>query len=523
VSEDDAFEARTVDLLRDESSFAADPADSLATGHILRERYILQEKLGSGGQGIVFRALDRYRASLPHMHQFVALKVVRSFGGSSEQTLNKLRRELHCAQMLSHRNIVNVYELDKDDALVFFTMELLQGETLGSLLRRLAPQGLRRSQAWQLIQQLGAGLDHAHARGVVHGDLKPANIWITQSGELRILDFGASRLTREYAADKEEQGSSPRTPAYASYEQLRGSPAEPRDDLYALACLSYQLLQGTHPFQSQPATLARQAGLFAARPSGLKNKQWQLLQMGLSWDRADRHIPVRAWMRGLVSGVPKESRLTPLQELKPALMAQRRPMFRVASASLAACLLLALGVWQLRSIAGVAPTVMPAVDAMLPALAAAAPEVAANGETPTDPPPAPSEGRASDTPPVRARKRGPLSFSLEEKSVQSGDRFVEVRVRRNRVDGDGALAWWTEPGTAKQGEDYQAQEKALWNFPQGFSTTRFYIKLRSDSARAQRSYFYVAVAQPAVGQTAARIIRQQIWLPRTLDQVQAQR
>src|ERR1700722_6638977 len=166
-----------------------DTAASISAGRILRDRYVIQERLGFGGKGTVFKALDRYRASLPDAQQHVALKALRCGGDWSEETIKELRSELHCAQMLSHRNIVNVFELDRDADVVFFTMEFLDGELLIDLIERLRPSAMQRSQAFQIIRQLGAGLEHAHERGIVHGDLNPRNILITRDGELRILGF----------------------------------------------------------------------------------------------------------------------------------------------------------------------------------------------------------------------------------------------------------------------------------------------------------------------------------------------
>ena len=96
-----------------------DIAVSISVGRVLRERYVIRERLGTGGKGAVFKALDRYRSSLPDAQQYVALKVLHSGSGFSEQSIGNLWREPHCGQLLSHRNIVNVFELDCDGDVVF--------------------------------------------------------------------------------------------------------------------------------------------------------------------------------------------------------------------------------------------------------------------------------------------------------------------------------------------------------------------------------------------------------------------
>jgi len=112
----------------------SDSISSIAVGHVLRDRYVLRERLRTGGKGAVFKALDRFRATLPETQQYVALKILHAGGDCSEQTLANLRLKFHCGQVLSHRNIVNVYELDRDGDVVFFTMELLDGEPLNNVI-----------------------------------------------------------------------------------------------------------------------------------------------------------------------------------------------------------------------------------------------------------------------------------------------------------------------------------------------------------------------------------------------------
>src|SRR5450759_1533779 len=249
-------------------------------GRVLRNRDVLESRLGSGGMGTVIKAMDRYRCDLTENNRHVAIKFLHGETDSRPEVLSNLRREFFCAQALSHRSIVKVYELDLDDDVAFFTMELLQGELLSSMLERSPPISISRSYAWEIIREIGDGLAHAHARNVVHGDLKPQNIMITNSGDLRILDFGAARAPAHQRSSTDGARKISFTPAYACCELLEGQAADPRDDLYALACVSYELLAGEHPFQGRRSTEARDLGLMARWPPGLTRQQWQALAMG---------------------------------------------------------------------------------------------------------------------------------------------------------------------------------------------------------------------------------------------------
>jgi serine/threonine protein kinase len=516
-------------------------AASISVGRILRDRYVIQERLGSGSRGTVFKALDRYRSSLPVAQQHVALKALHSGHDWSEQTIQELHRELHCGQLLSHRNILNVFELDRDADVEFFTMEFLDGELLIDLIERLRPATMQRSQAWQLIRQLGAGLEHAHERGIVHGDLNPRNILVTQDGELRILGFGAAHTT----------------PAYASCELLEGRAADPRNDLYALACTCYELLSGAHPFAGRPATLARDFGVKATRPAGLTGRQWKTLQTGLSWHRAGRSMSVQAWIRKLTNGIAEKPLKTPLRELKAA-RAEKPSLHSSAAAVFIALLLIAgMGIAQLRMTSArkasesVATQAAPnSLDAQAPEArlipeaartpegmrttpeatrtpkatlapeATLTPEATPQAEAPvTDARPAITKDVADGmTPRNPSVQQAPLTISVDGYQINSG--FVEIRVHRNQLQ-NGSFAWWTEPATARQDVDYVHQAKAIQTFPSDRRSTRFYVKLVPDSERSQRDYFYVAIAQPERGHTSPKVTRVQIWLPR--DQLQARR
>ncbi len=160
----------------------------------------------------MYRALDRTRSKMPLPSRYVALKVLHSGAVADADALANLRAEFHCAQTLSHPNIVNVFELDQDGPLIFMTMELLDGEPLDALLARRRSQPLPQAMALAIIRDVGAALVHAHDRGVVHGDLQPRHIIITASGEVRVIDFAAARSSTDNASAE--------TNAYASCEAL---------------------------------------------------------------------------------------------------------------------------------------------------------------------------------------------------------------------------------------------------------------------------------------------------------------
>jgi serine/threonine protein kinase len=519
-------------------------ASPVRVGCVIRDRYVLEERLGIGGKGTVFKALDRYRSDLPEEDRYVAIKILHPTADNRGELVADLRREFYCAQTLNHESIVNVYQLDRDEDIDFFTMELLEGELLSSVLAQLHSAPMPRPQAWAIIREIGSGLAHAHSRNVIHADLKPHNIMITHSGEVRILDF--SNAVGHYAEDgmHRRNGLSSGTLSYASCEVLAGRAPDPRDDVYALACLSYELLAGEHPFQRRPSTDARALGIVPKRPPGLTRQQWQTLAMGLSWHRAARSISVRAWLDKMNPGRVAARRVPDVRGLQSAPV-DRRAAAPLRATTMFVVLLMTVGVWVslVRLAAGsrtASNDVVPAVVARHPI-----PAVASRVETARDPAPAPhsavSNAQPSAAPPTpestpklsnnrvhdASRPRQPaqdraLSVSGGSYTVHSGERFAEIRVRRSSVLPAGTeFVWWTEAASAKPGIDYVHQGKVIQAFPKGKKSTSFFIKLVPKAPRAHPEVFYVAIAETGRNASKDPVARAAVWLPMNQDHSQA--
>jgi serine/threonine protein kinase len=499
-------------------------------GRVLHNRYVLEARLGRGGMGTVFKALDRYRCDLPEGNRHVAIKFLHERVAGRPEVLSNLRSEFHCAQALSHPNIVKVYELDQDEDVAFFTMEFLEGELLSEVIER-NPQPTPRSYAWTIIRDVGAGLAHAHARNVAHGDLKPQNIMITSSSEVRILDFGASSALsrlRSSAEDVQKSNSTALTPAYASCELLAGAAADPRDDLYALACVSYELLAGQHPFQRRRSTEARDLGMVAERPRGLTRRQWETLAMGLSWDRQNRSISVGDWIARLNPPLVATRRWVRSLKLKTERSAQWTPSLSGAVALLA--ILLVSGIlwgsfnrpWFDRKIGAdvaVAQAVpQPAAntpflaDSTAPqqSLASAATSVPMQAIAQT--PPLPRRVRTDAAHSALHQANNNVSISAGYYKFGSRQNFAEIHVRRSSgSDGDTSFIWWTEPSSALPGVDYVSQPRMAQFLPNGTHMASLFVRL-IPHARQHSAAFYVAIGEPSKGTSLGRVARTMILL-----------
>jgi len=285
-----------------------DAADvKLGPGSVIKERFRLDEILGVGGMGTVYKGVDLLKVEARDRNPYVALKVLNEDFKQHPDSFIALQREASRQQKLAHPNIATVYDFDRTGNTVYITMELLEGQPLNTFIKKVVKPrgGLPFAQAFPMIEGLGKALIYAHEHNIVHSDFKPGNCFILKNNEMKVLDFGIARAVKNPGqAEGEKTLFDPGklgalTPAYASAEMLDGKDPAPQDDIYALACVAYELLTGKHPFNKLPANTARENKLAPAPVKGLKRKQMKGLARGLAFDREARSHSVQQFLEEL--------------------------------------------------------------------------------------------------------------------------------------------------------------------------------------------------------------------------------
>jgi predicted Ser/Thr protein kinase len=207
-------------------------------------RYEITGELGRGAMGVVYKAMD------PTIGRTVALKTMRLdvHGLDAQEMVRRFQNEARAAGVLNHPNIVTIYDAGEHEGIFYIAMEFIEGTTLHELLaeKRVLPT----EEVVGLARQICRGLDYAHSNGIVHRDVKPANIMITANGTVKIMDFGIAKTGGQVTNTGQVLG----TPNYMSPEQVKGRPLDGRSDLFSLGVILYEMLTGEKPFVGQNVT-----------------------------------------------------------------------------------------------------------------------------------------------------------------------------------------------------------------------------------------------------------------------------
>ncbi len=266
-----------------------------ALPELLAGRYRIERLLGAGGMGAVYRARDLLSEQFGEPDPYIAVKILSEEFSATPDASALLYSEFALTRCLRHNNVLRLhsFEVDTDCQRAFITMELMRGMTLDKLLCE-RPLGLPWHELRKIVLPLLDALAHTHARGVVHGDMKPSNVMVSEEG-VRLFDFGLGQA-QEGVLHGLPQLSRERfnawTPGYAAPELLEGQPLATCADLYGVACVIYELAGGKHPFRRLPSTQARDEHLERElqAPANLPKHCWPALRSALAFEAVDRTI-----------------------------------------------------------------------------------------------------------------------------------------------------------------------------------------------------------------------------------------
>ncbi len=265
---------------------------------VLNKRFVLEETLGAGGMGTVYKARDLRKIEANDANPYIAVKVLNEDFKNHPNAFVTLQREASRTHILSHPNIVTVHDFDRDGDVIYMTMELLEGKSLDVIIRERDGESMPLEEAFSIIKSYCKALQFAHDKNIIHSDFKPGNIFVTDDG-CKVLDFGIARLTNT-ANDEFDAGElGAITPAYASLAMIENEAPDPRDDIYAAAIIAYELLAGVHPYQRKPADEAEAENLKPKRIKGLSSRQWKALRSALIIRRDQRTESINTFVTDL--------------------------------------------------------------------------------------------------------------------------------------------------------------------------------------------------------------------------------
>ncbi|HEX2061590.1 MAG TPA: protein kinase, partial [Thermoanaerobaculia bacterium] len=224
------------------------PAADLSLGHLFANRYQIEQILGRGGMGVVYKATDT------QLDETVAIKTLPGdVMTRSPEDLERFKREIRLARKITHRNVLRTYDYGEAEGVYFISMEFVRGYTLSELLDEAPQRQMPGRAAVGITRQIARGLQAAHEQGIIHRDIKPQNVLIDAKGEVKLMDFGIARMA-ETPEGVTQQGLIVGTPHYMSPEQVQGKQLDARSDVYSMGVLIYEMLVGRRPFESSSLT-----------------------------------------------------------------------------------------------------------------------------------------------------------------------------------------------------------------------------------------------------------------------------
>ena len=263
-------------------------------GRLLDNRYEILEIIGTGGMAVV------YKARCHRLNRLVAIKILKDEFSGDEEFRRRFRAEGEAVAMLSHPNIVQVYDVSSSDTANFMVMELVDGISLKQYMEKKGV--LNWKETLHFAMQITKGLEHAHGRGIVHRDIKPHNVMVLKNGSVKVMDFGIARvMNKSNTLTKEALGSV----HYISPEQAKGGHTDNRSDLYSLSVVMYEMMAGRPPYDGESAVAVAIQHINGGAPlptawnpnipSGLE----QIIMKGMSLEIKDRYVSATEMLHDL--------------------------------------------------------------------------------------------------------------------------------------------------------------------------------------------------------------------------------
>lgn len=277
---------------------------NIQPGTLIARRYDVQERIGQGGMGIVYRCVDR-----DLNNDVVALKLLQPHLAQDEKVFARFRNEVLVARSLSHPNIVRIHDIGKaEEGYPYISMEFVEGASLADILEKNKPFPF--DEAVSILYRVALGVGYAHGRGIVHRDLKPANVMISKSGEIKLADFGMARIAG-HSTSLTQTGQAIGTPDYMAPEQIKGEGVDSACDIYALGIISYELVTGVKPFQADSSVAVAYKHLSEPIPDPRAKieslPEWyvEMLRTAAAKDKADRFSSALAFAEVLAEHCPE--------------------------------------------------------------------------------------------------------------------------------------------------------------------------------------------------------------------------